>query len=136
MWMNPENLNATQRTTLSWVAQINEPLYRAYVLKDGLRTVCHQGSFRQAKERLDDWLKGSWRCRIDPLVKRSETVPRRRDHIEAAWRRRLSNAIVERKNTKLRLLHRTAHGFHDVQAFISLAMLTLGGLCPPLPGRT
>ncbi|HEV8653475.1 MAG TPA: hypothetical protein VG276_29760, partial [Actinomycetes bacterium] len=35
----------------------------------------------------------------------------------------------------LRLLTRVAFGFHSAQALIGLAMLSLGGLCPPLPGR-
>ena len=35
----------------------------------------------------------------------------------------------------LRLLTRIAFGFRSPQALIGLAMLALGGLCPPLPGR-
>jgi site-specific recombinase XerD len=38
-------------------------------------------------------------------------------------------------NTQIRLIARRAFGFHSPQALISLAMLKLGGLCPPLPGR-
>ena len=47
----------------------------------------------------------------------------------------LSNGLVESINTKLRLLTRIAFGFHSPDTLISLAMLALGGLCPPLPGR-
>lgn len=135
LWKNPEHLTARQQTTLSWVAQLNEPLYRSYLLKEGLRTVFQQRSYREAKAQLDGWLAWACRCRIVPFVKLSRAIRRHREPIEAALRHRLSNAIVEGKNTQLRLLHRIAHGFHDVQAFISLAMLKLGGLCPPLPGR-
>ena len=35
-----------------------------------------------------------------------------------------------------RLTPRRAYGFHSAQALIGLALLTLGGLCPPLPGRS
>ncbi|MGI8593244.1 MAG: hypothetical protein ACR2ML_02575, partial [Solirubrobacteraceae bacterium] len=38
-------------------------------------------------------------------------------------------------NTRIRLITRRAFGFHSPDALIALAMLTLGGLCPPLPGR-
>ena len=34
--------------------------------------------------------------------------------------------------TKIRLLTRIAFGFHSARALIALAMLSLGGLCPPL----
>ncbi|MGI8728861.1 MAG: hypothetical protein ACR2LK_02520, partial [Solirubrobacteraceae bacterium] len=32
-----------------------------------------------------------------------------------------------------RLITRRAYGFRTPQALIALAMLSLGGLCPPLP---
>jgi transposase len=54
----------------------------------------------------------------------------------AALTNELSNARVESVNTKLRLLTRIAFGFRAVDALIGLAMLSLGGCCPPLPGRT
>ncbi|HYS40995.1 MAG TPA: transposase, partial [Pseudonocardiaceae bacterium] len=48
----------------------------------------------------------------------------------------LSNGLVESVNTKLRLLTRIAFGYTNPDALIGLGMLALGGLCPPLPGRT
>jgi len=47
----------------------------------------------------------------------------------------LSNARVEQVNTQIRLITRRGFGYHSPNAVIALAMLTLGGLCPPLPGR-
>jgi transposase len=38
-------------------------------------------------------------------------------------------------NTKIRVITRMAFGFHGPQTLIALAMLTLGGLRPALPGR-
>ena len=38
---------------------------------------------------------------------------------------------MEAANTKIRLITRRAYGFHSADALIALAMLTLGGLCPP-----
>jgi transposase len=36
-------------------------------------------------------------------------------------------------NTQLRLITRRAYGFRTAEALIALAMLSLAGLCPPLP---
>jgi len=47
-----------------------------------------------------------------------------------------SNFFTPHVNTTLRLLCRRAYGFHSAEALIALAMLKLGGLCPPLPGWT
>ena len=135
LWKNPGNLTARQRRTLAWVATANAPLYRAYLLKEGLRTVFQARGLTTALVRLDAWLAWACRCRIQPFVKLARTIRQYRPRIEATLRHGLSNALVEGRNTQLRLLHRIAHGFHNVNAFIALAMLKLGGLCPALPGR-
>jgi transposase len=43
--------------------------------------------------------------------------------------------LVESTNTKIRLLTRVTFGFPSPNALIALAMLSVGGLCPPLPER-
>ena len=55
--------------------------------------------------------------------------------MEAALHHSLSNARVEQVNTQIRLIIRRGLGYHSPDAVIALAMLTLAGLCPPLPGR-
>jgi hypothetical protein len=49
----------------------------------------------------------------------------------ARWR----DARVEQINTQIRLIIRRGFGYHSPDAVIALAMLSLAGLCPPLPGR-
>jgi len=66
-------------------------------------------------------------------VKLAKTITTQRPGIEAAIRHRLSNARIEQINTQLRLITRRAYGFRTPEALIALAMLSLGGLCPPLP---
>jgi hypothetical protein len=51
-------------------------------------------------------------------------------------RHRLTNARVEAANTRIRPIARRAYGFHSAEALIALAMLSLGGLAPDLPGRS
>ena len=55
--------------------------------------------------------------------------------MEAALRNDLSNAPAEQVNTQIRLITRRGLGYYSPQAVIALAILALGGLCPPLPGR-
>lgn len=56
--------------------------------------------------------------------------------IEAATREDLSDGLVESTNAKIRVLTRIAFRFHSAEALIALAMLSLGGYRPDLPGRT
>jgi transposase len=46
-----------------------------------------------------------------------------------------SNGLIESVNTKIRVITRMAFGFHNPGALIALAMLSLGGLRPQLPGQ-
>ncbi len=134
LWKNPENLTARQQSKLADVERLNRPLYRAYLLKEQLRQI-YRLPVRKAIVLLEEWLSWARRSRLKPFVKLARTVTAQREGIVAAIRHGLSNARVEAINTQIRLIARRAFGFHSPQALISLAMLKLGGLCPPLPGR-
>ena len=62
-------------------------------------------------------------------------MSKHRDAILAAIEHGLSNGRVESMNTKIRLITRIAFGFKSPDALITLAMLSLGGHKPMLPGR-
>jgi transposase len=134
LWKNPEHLTGRQRAKLSTIKHTNEPLYRAYLLKEQLRQV-YRVPAEHAPALLDAWLAWARRSRLDPFVRLARTIADQRAGIEAAIHNGLSNARVEQLNTQLRLITRRAFGFHSPDAVIALAMLSLGGLCPPLPGR-
>jgi transposase len=134
LWKNPEHLTVRQRGKLARVADVNQHLYKAYLLKEELRLVFKLKGAR-AVALLDAWLVWARRCRIPAFVKLARSVTDHRAGIQATLLHGLSNGLVESVNTKLRLLTRIAFGFRSPDTLISLAMLALGGLCPPLPGR-
>jgi transposase len=135
LWKNPEHLTNRQRAKLAWVATLNGPLYRAYLLKEQLREVfALRGEAGIAL--LDRWLAWAARCRIPAFVELARRIRKNRAGVEAALTHRLSNALVESTNTKLRVLTRMAFGFHNPEALVALALLDRGGYCPPLPRRT
>lgn len=134
LWKNPEDLTERQAAKLADIAATNKRLYRAYLLKEQLRQVfALKGADGIAL--LDAWLKWARRCRLPSFVKLAKSITAHRVGIDAALTHGLSNARVESVNTKLRLLTRIAFGFRSPDALVALAMLDLGGLCPPLPGR-
>jgi len=135
LWKKPEKLTDRQQAKLAWIATLNAPIYRAYLLKEQLRAVYSADGVDDALELLDRWLKWARRCRLEPFVKLARRITQQRSKVEASLRHDLSNARVEQVNTQLRLIIRRAFGFHSYEAPIALAMLSLGGLCPPLPGR-
>ncbi|MGZ5395591.1 MAG: ISL3 family transposase [Mycobacterium sp.] len=134
LWKNPENLTARQQAKLRWIATTDPRLYRAYLLKEGLRTVFKLPA-AHAGEALDRWIAWARRCRIESFVKLQRRIAGHRTQILAAIEHGLSNGLIESVNTKIRLITRIAFGFSNPSPLIALAMLTLGGHRPTLPGR-
>jgi len=132
LWKNPENLTRRQQAKLADIQQTNKRLYRAYLLKEQLRQI-YTLAPETAIELLDHWLAWARRCRLAPFVKLARTIRDQRAGIVAAIEHGLSNARVEAINTQIRMITRRAFGFHSPAALIALAMLSLAGLCPPLP---
>jgi transposase len=135
LWRNPEDLSGRQRARLAEIAATNEPLYRAYLLKEQLRQALKL-PVAEALALLDAWLAWARRSRLPAFVKLAQQVTAHLPGIAAALRYGLSNARTESVNTRIRLITRRAFGFHSPEALIALALLSLGGPCPPLPGRT
>jgi transposase len=134
LWKNPEDLTANQRAKLEWIATTSPKLYRAYLLKEGLRHV-FKVKGEQGKHALECWLTWASRSRLDSFVVLGRKVRRHLTAIHAALQEGMSNALVESVNTKIRLITRIAFGFHGPEPLIALAMLNLGGYRPALPGR-
>jgi transposase len=134
LWKRPENLTSHQRGQLAWIEQTNPRLWRAYLLKEGLRLALSLKG-QPAKDALDDWTGWARRSRLPAFITLQRKITAHRAAIDATLDSGLSNALTESTNTKIRLLTRIAYGFHGPQPLIALALLALGGHCPPLPGR-
>ncbi len=110
LWHNPENLTDRQQATLDRLdrlARLNRPLYRAYLLKESLRLVFHM-SRRRALRELDRWLLWACRSRLQPFVKLAGAITAYWASIETTLRYRLSTALAESTNRKIRLLSELA----------------------------
>jgi transposase len=134
LWKNPEDLTDRQTDKLAWIATSHPMLYRAYLLKEGLRHV-FKVKGQAGMDALDRWLSWAARCRIPQFTELGRKIRGHRPGIEASLRNSLSNGLIESVNTKLRAIARAAFGFHGPQPLIALGMLALGGLRPDLPGR-
>jgi transposase len=134
LWKNPDTLTPRQRDKLAWIAKNDPRLHRAYLLKEGLRypfTVKGEAG----KVALDQWMSWARRSQLPPFLTVYHRVKAQYPRICATLEHNLSNALVESINTKIRLITRTAFGFTSPDALIALAMLSLGGHRPTLPGR-
>ena len=134
LWKNPDDLNPRQRQQLDWIAKTDPKLWRAYLLKEGLRYVfAVKGT--EGKEALDKWLTWARRSQLPAFIELAKKITRHRQAIDANLDHGLSQGLIESTNTKIRLLTRIAFGFHGPHPLIALALLALGSHPPQLPGR-
>ena len=135
LWKNPDDLNRRQRHQLDWIAKTDPRLWRAYLLKEGLRYVfATKGT--EGKDALDQWLSWARRSQLESFIHLAKRITKHREAIDANLEHGLSQGLIESTNTKIRLLTRIAFGFHGPQPLIALALLALGAHPPRLPGRT
>ena len=133
---NPWNLSKTERGRLSSIQRTNAPLYRAYLLKETLAKALDYRQPKRAERAMRDWLAWASRSRLKPFVRAARTIRKHLVGILAYIRDRLTNAVVEGINNRLRMIARRAYGFHSHHPLVSMIFLCCGGveLSPPLPG--
>jgi len=137
MWAvrkNPANLTTGQKTTLAELEAVNAKLFRAYLLKEQLREVFRRKG-AEGHALLSGWILRARHCGIVEFEKLCRTIERYRTLIAHTLDHNVTNARPEAMNTHIRALTKRAYGYHSPEALIGMAMLTRGGLCPPLPGR-
>ena len=79
----PEDLTDRQTAKLAWIAKTDPRLYRAYLLKEGLRHVFSVKG-EEGKQALDRWISWARRCRIPVFVELAGRIVRHRQAIDAA----------------------------------------------------
>ncbi|MCX5215494.1 ISL3 family transposase [Kitasatospora sp. NBC_00240] len=138
LWKNPEDLTPRQQVKLAWIATNDPRLHRAYLLKEGLRTIYRiaaEEGVQAAVKALDRWLSWAARCRLPAFTDLARKIKRHYEAILHAIIEKLSNGLIESTNTKTRLIIRRGFGFRSAEAVIALVMLCLGGNRPTLPRR-
>lgn len=129
----PENLDDPETEKLAVLARANQPLFRAYLLKEALRSV-YGNPADKAEKRLRGWLAWAARSRLPAFVKLGRTVRQYRDGILAAIRHGLSNGRLEGLNNKVRIISHRAYGFHSAKALLALVYLCCSGIELSIPG--
>jgi transposase len=135
LWKNPENLTRRQETKLASIRHLNEPLFRAYLLKEQLGDILDRRQPNVVRALLLGWISWALRSRLPAFVRTAQTIREYLDEIVAYVRWRVTNGLVEGLNTKARLLTRRAYGFHSAAAVLAMIMLCCSGIVIPPPRK-
>jgi transposase len=108
---NPDTLTGDQQVALASIKKTNDPLYRAYLMKEQLREVftVKGEAGRRLLTGLISWAR---RSRIPEMTALARTLTRFKDLIDNTLDHGLSNALAEATNTHVQGLVRRAYGYH------------------------
>jgi transposase len=112
---NPENLDSTRKESrrLAEALSANEPLTKAYYMKEDLRRIWSAGSREEAEEVLENWLKMGRESGVKMLEKFAQTLEDHREGILNYHESRITTGPLEGTNNKIRVLQRRAYGYRD-----------------------
>lgn len=112
------------KTRLANALNMNEPLMKAYYLKEDLREIWRQPCKEDAKRAVDDWLGQAFDSKIQPLVKMAQTIRAHKPYILAWYDYPISNGPIEGINNKIKVLKRQMYGFSN-DDFFTLKLYSL-----------
>jgi transposase len=125
---NPWNLTNLEGEKLAELQRTNKPIYRAYMMKEGLAGILDSLDIDVARVKLREWIGWADRSRLEPFKKLARTV---KDHFEgilAYIPLRLNNGRTEGTNGKIRTITRRSYGFHSASNLIALIFLCCSGI--------
>jgi transposase len=122
------NLTAADVQTLEELERVNQPIFRAHMLKESLVTILDGRQVNVARARLRRWIAEARRSGLVHFARVAATIEKHIDGILEYIRSRLNNGRTEGLNGKIRTITRRAFGFHSAHALIAMIFLCCGGV--------
>lgn len=119
-----ENLPEDKRPKLEEALAYNEPLSKAYYLKEELRQLWSQPGKEAAQKYLQEWILKAYATAIGPLKQLANTLLTHARQILSYFDHPISSGIMEGINNKIGRLTRMAYGYRDVD-FLHLRIYAL-----------
>jgi transposase len=112
-----EKLNDESLEKLAQIMELNEPLYKAYLLKEELRWFWNISTSELAEQFLDNWAKESYETGLTKFQKLADSLLRHKAGLLSYFSHRISTGPLEGLNNKIKVLKRQAYGFRDDEYF-------------------
>ena len=111
-------LTDRQAITLEKLCKINEPIYKALLLKEQFMEVYNCKNEETAKKHLIEWFIEALDCNIPTFVELAIKLLDKVVYILNWFKKRISSAISEGINNKIKRLKRMAYGYKDISYFL------------------
>ena len=121
-----------QQNVLDKLAVLNEVVYRSMLLKEQFLEIYQSISRPKAQAALRQWISAALRSKIPPFEELAMKFFRKRHFILNFFLRKITTAISEGINNKIKRLKRMAYGYKDVSYFLLKIHQHCGLLSPRL----
>lgn len=105
------------RTRLDNALNLNEPLMKAYYLKEDLYEIWNQITKEDGEKVLDLWVQQALDAKVQPLTEMAATLQAYKPFILAWYDHTISNGKIEGTNNKIKVLKRQAYGYRNDEFF-------------------
>lgn len=119
-----ERLNQAERARVLEALSADPRLARAWGLKEALREVYRKKEQEEAAAALANWIKEAEESGLRPFRRTAATLRRWQKEVLNYWRYPLTNALVEGKHNRIKVLKRRAYGYRSDRSFL-LRILSL-----------
>lgn len=120
-WMllskNLDKYDEAARNRFENILQTNEPLFKAYYLKEDLCQIWMQKDKQAGEEQLKYWCKRAQESKLPAMVKAANFLLAKRTGIQAWYDCKITNAILEGTNNKVKVIKRKGYGYRDDEYF-------------------
>lgn len=111
------NLTDKQADYLQKLCEINEPIYKAMILKESFLKVYDYQIPEEAQSYLENWIKDATLSTVETFKILASSFKDKLQYIINWFRKKISSAISEGINNKIKRLKRMAYGYRDVEYF-------------------
>lgn len=110
-------LSDKQSVTLKRLCDLNEPIYKAMLLKDDFLQIYECENIDEAKQHIADWADRALFSGLKPFIELACSIIGKMQYILNWFKKKISSAISEGFNNKIKRLKRMAYGYKDIDYF-------------------
>ena len=110
-------LSAKQKSYLDKLCEINNPIYKAMLLKESFLQIYLYHDIEEIKDHLREWFEDAFTSRLEAFQSLAYSFLRKVQYIINWFKKKISSAISEGFNNKIKRLKRMAYGYKDIEYF-------------------
>lgn len=110
----------TQKERLDELLKLNANIAKAVILKEEFLSIYAQPdmTYQKAGDEIFNWIMNAKYSKLKPFAELADSLGRKFEYVENYFKCKISSAISEGFNNKIKRLKRMAYGYRDVDYFL------------------